>query len=76
MMGGDALSGEVNRNNIPSILVMIFILASLAPMLNFASEEAEASGGTRHVYTFIDGTTEIQNVVIGRDLKSRYVSRY
>ncbi|HIH82429.1 MAG TPA: hypothetical protein HA340_00625, partial [Candidatus Thalassarchaeaceae archaeon] len=52
------MSGDVNRNNIPSILVMIFILASLAPMLNFASEEAEASGGTRHVYTFIDGTTE------------------
>ena len=25
---------------------------------------------------FIDGTTEIQNVVIGRDLKSRYASRY
>ena len=58
MRGGDALSGEVNRNNVPSILVLIFILASLAPMLNFATLEAEASGGSRHVYTFIDGSTE------------------
>ena len=52
------MSGEVNKRHLPSMLVLLFLLSSLAPLLDFTSDVAEASGGTRHVYTFTDGSIE------------------
>ena len=52
------MSTGLNTNRIPLFLVVLFLLGSLAPMLEFSSEVAEASGGTRHIYTFSDGSTE------------------
>ena len=42
----------------PSIMLMVFILSSMAPLLEFTTSEAQASGGSRHIYTFSDGGTE------------------
>ena len=52
------MSSEVNRRHIPSMLVLLFLLSSLAPLLDFTSDVAEASGGQRHIYTFTDGSNE------------------
>ena len=42
----------------PSILFLVFLLSSLAPLLEFSTSEAEAQAASRHIYTFSDGDTE------------------
>lgn len=52
------MSDEAKRNFTSIMLVLLFVIGSLVPLLNYAAEVAEASGGTRHIYTFNDGSTE------------------
>jgi hypothetical protein len=56
-MGREMARGRVGKIT-PSILLIVFVLSSLAPLLEFTTREAEAQTASRHIYTFSDGSTE------------------
>ena len=59
-----------------SIMVFILILTPMSPLSEVFVIEAEANGGSRHVYTFSDGSVENIALYQGGADKSTVVGKH
>ncbi|MBS72462.1 MAG: hypothetical protein CMO20_05890 [Thermoplasmata archaeon] len=50
--------GEYKRSKISSFIILLMLISILSPLIQFSSFDVAASSGSRHVYTFSDGSTE------------------